>query len=182
MKLMKFALVAVAVLALFEGTEQYCSREKRKSCGEPEASIVQLPAPRGYQFVQPRFVELKQCTGLYCDHPAKKCSPKEDHIKKVRFEVNAYNVSQIGTCVLVEVEEHEKCECECAKPDCPQRKKLNSKTCECVCSHSDEKECNHRRAKRIPVMWHPSDCLCVCDIHVECSTGFKMDETTCKCV
>lgn len=56
----------------------------------------------------------------------------------------------------------------------------NAKECRCVCNNSqDQDQCDKEPKTKI---WNSDTCLCQCMEEIECTTGFKFDQRTCKWV
>ncbi|KAG7198352.1 hypothetical protein KM043_005744 [Ampulex compressa] len=134
-------------------------------------------------FYFPSCTRIKRCGGC-CSHNLLKCQPITS--RTLNFEVlmtaieNSRDLVYKGK-VIVPLEEHTSCKCECGIKEhhCTDKQDYIPGECTCRCRNQDEatKCAMNNEAK----YWDPKRCTCLCKIVQECTTGFYFDYNTCSC-
>lgn len=62
--------------------------------------------------------------------------------------------------------------------DCTPLQEYNKRECQCVCKNLEAQDKCNEETK----IWNSKTCICECAQEEECTTGFKFDLNTCRCV
>lgn len=130
----------------------------------------------------PSCTRIKRCGGC-CTHARLSCQPVASEVRN--FEVMVVSLSggqpTIKDKLIVPLEEHTKCKCDCKikEEDCTEKQTYVLSECACRCNNNDEEQkCLANNNTKI---WNPDLCICVCREEQECSTGYYFDQNTCRC-
>ncbi|KAK9875792.1 hypothetical protein WA026_009583 [Henosepilachna vigintioctopunctata] len=144
----------------------------------PRNTVLSLKPPLGF-ILSPSVVEVKKCAGMCTG--AMKCISKTT--KEVEFYVRAHNQETnevICSSILVPEDTSCKCGCQTKVTDCLPSQKYDKSTCSCKCTNS---EAYNRCVQRnyMDFKWDEQNCICACNITMECTTGSYWDKNECRC-
>ncbi|XP_043071953.1 uncharacterized protein LOC6566241 isoform X2 [Drosophila grimshawi] len=128
---------------------------------------------------RPQCTRINRCNG--CCGVALSCQPTQTEM--VEMCVKRTHVEMPGkvTCVIVTVEKHLACKCDCRKKpgDCNPYQEYRKDLCRCECTNTDARDkcLQHSDLK----YWDPANCTCACQHNQSCTTGTDFDEALCKC-
>ncbi|KAL7646975.1 UNVERIFIED_CONTAM: hypothetical protein RMT77_002232 [Armadillidium vulgare] len=152
---------------------------------------IKIDKKDGMIYFPPCF-KVKKCSG-YC-FGMRKCRPTEiqsqtHHILEIKatsYSGITYKDVMTSPFIKTVVENHKKCQCDCAvlEHECRYPHQYNKMDCTCECSNKeDEQKCLYKSKTH---RWNENRCACECKyfrrMMEECSTGKILDETDCTCV
>jgi hypothetical protein len=147
------------------------------TCALPRDTVVPIaPDEPGTQYI-PNAVVVKRCGGT-CQQQLS-CIPTKKRM--VQFSVRCRRDGEKGICGTVDVEEHERCKCDCRvmESQCiPMKQKYDRHACMCRCINMDEKE----KCERDDGLWDQKACECRCKEEKVCTTGLYWVPSLCRCM
>ena len=141
----------------------------------------------------PHCIRLPVCGGC-CPSERLRCTPTivaKQNVSVLHMRYSMQNRRfQLGGVERVQVERHNRCQCQCiTQPsDCGPEQLYQADECRCICPDTVKMACLKRQRKmsNLPsrfILWNGARCKCECNPPGgvwRCATGFKFDRTTCR--
>ncbi|RWS09096.1 vascular endothelial growth factor A-like protein [Dinothrombium tinctorium] len=149
----------------------------------PELKTVEIKsnAPES-EIYFPWCVKLPRCSGCCSSRRLECVATKRTtvDITGVRLQYLAENSKfRLKGLKVFKMDKHEECSCQCIQKasDCNELQMYRAEECRCVCRDLQKVlQCIQQRNK----FWDQGNCTCLCKSTLNCSTGLRFDQNTCR--